>query len=381
MNGGYEVSLYGCQHDTSLTEKHISRHEYTLWSFVIILITLIASYPLFTGHLVVGHDIFFHFNRIEDIKDALLGGQFPVRIEGASAVGLGSPTGIFYPNLFMYIPAALRIIGFSPLVSYNAFSFLINLATAFIAWWSFAKLFSSSRIGAVAAMFHVSFLYRLMDMYSRSAIGESLAMIFLPLALIGLWLTLHRSPDYWPAVVLGFTGVLSSHVLSSVALLGASLAMAFVSFWRLFSWPTLKAIFKAALFTLLLNIWFYAPFYSFYKHIDFHMKQNSFGGSLDVYSFTWGCLADVHFLCGLLLIFLLAFFLGKCLYKKLRTTENVPLNLGFILMLGLSLLIVFATSESFPWLTVENIPFVGEHIKVMQFPFRFMMLASIPLSE
>ena len=69
---------------------------------LLVAATLVASAPaLLPGHNLVGHDILFHLNRIEGIKEGLLSGQFPVRLDVNCIRGYGMPTGIFYPSLFV----------------------------------------------------------------------------------------------------------------------------------------------------------------------------------------------------------------------------------------------------------------------------------------
>ena len=84
------------------------------------IFALLISIPLFSTELVIrGHDSGFHFMRMEGIYESLSGGQFPVRIVGYSFNTYGEMSGIFYPNLFFYIPALFRFCGLSMTLSYN----------------------------------------------------------------------------------------------------------------------------------------------------------------------------------------------------------------------------------------------------------------------
>lgn len=56
--------------------------------------------------------------------------------------------------------------------------------------------------------------YRLTNLYYRAALGESLAMVFLPLLLWGTYEIFYGQEKKWFLMVLGVTGVLESHVLS-----------------------------------------------------------------------------------------------------------------------------------------------------------------------
>ena len=41
---------------------------------------IFSSLPLFVTFMIKGHDVLFHLARIESIKDAMLAGEFPIKI-------------------------------------------------------------------------------------------------------------------------------------------------------------------------------------------------------------------------------------------------------------------------------------------------------------
>lgn len=196
------------------------------WLAALSLFTLAASLPLCSESFIEGHDILFHLLRIEGIAASLAGGDFPARLHSFAFNGYGVPTGYFYPDIFLYFPALLRLAGIPVAIAYNLYCFAINIITAAATCWAMTQLFRSVRLGSLAAIFYLGSLYRFVDIYSRAAVGEAAAMAFMPLALVGTSLTLFRSPRYWPSVVIGFTGVLSSHILSTFLLLLATVPAA-----------------------------------------------------------------------------------------------------------------------------------------------------------
>src|SRR5699024_9893493 len=106
-----------------------------------------ASYPLFTDFLTVGMDQEFHLRRIEGLFGALQSGQWPARISTQHFGGKGYATGVMYPELFLYFPAALRLAGASILFSWKALLFAINLGTAFSAYFCGRRLMNSRAAG------------------------------------------------------------------------------------------------------------------------------------------------------------------------------------------------------------------------------------------
>ncbi|MDR0838346.1 MAG: hypothetical protein LBN99_01740, partial [Oscillospiraceae bacterium] len=75
-----------------------------------ILTAVISTAPIARYALVNGHDLVFHLTRIEGVYEGLLSGQFPVRLNPTFLNGYGYADAIMYPTLFLYFPAALRLL-------------------------------------------------------------------------------------------------------------------------------------------------------------------------------------------------------------------------------------------------------------------------------
>lgn len=350
--------------------------EKIFWHSTLFLFSLLLSQPAFSTELITfGHDFLFHTYRIEGMAESLAGGQFPVRVVGKSLAGYGELSGVFYPDLFFYIPALLRLSGLSIFVAYNFLCVLINIATVSLTYWAFNRLLRSTKTAAICSMLYGGFMYRLIDLYVRSALGEAIAMAFMPLALISLWLMLNRSEKYWWATVVGFTGVLQSHILSSLLLVASSIVIALLSFKRLRQKEILLSTAKAAGFTALLNLWFYVPFADFYTRIDFHMKN-----ALKMSDIMSAHALDLEFF-GIMQCFVgwsmllipIVFIIWSLILKE-------PIRLNWFLMFGLGLLTLFASTKKFPWEFFESLPIIGQQLGVLQFPYRFITIGALAFS-
>lgn len=365
-----------------MTERVLNGKKFC--AAMITVAVFIVSVPLLSDSLIFGHDVIFHIQRIEGLKDGLLSGQFPVKLYGHFFKDYGYPVGYFYPDLFLYIPAIFRLLGFSMLFSYHVFLFIITVGTAFIAWYAFTKLFeyllegsneTAHVYGAVAAICYTGSLYRLIDLYVRSAVGESVAMCFFPLALISLFLLLKGKKASWIGLTIGVTGVLESHILSALMLFFAMLFMCLFFYKRVLDKDVLKQLFKAVLFIILLNLWFYAPFIGMYEIYDFHIKFDLKAASL-IYVFSWDKLFDYKFFIGILpfiAIALVCFSLKKL--KEHRRIFSAFLSCGILLM-G----ILFLISPLMDWQKVSIIPIIGEKLGVLQFSMRLMVFGSLLIS-
>lgn len=362
MDGGKQLSISRCL-------QPIHRKEICLWGVVLLVVALLTSWPLFlANHIFYGFDIAFHLGRIEGLKDALLSGQFPVRVNPFHLGGYGMPTDIFYPDFFLYFPALLRIAGVSLIACWKAYFVMINLLTVFASWWAFSAYLQSVRAGAVAAMVYEVFLFRLVMIYVASAAASPLAMAFLPGALIAIWLTLRRDASYWPAAVFFSTCILLSHIVTSVFLVVATIAMLLVSWKRLRLSEIRKAIVKSAAFVFLMNIWFYGPLWYFQRHMDYEMKSVTHR-EID-YNYIYH-LREMDFYMGSVILLVLAAVTAYIFLHRKQVQIKIK---EYILLLIGSAIIIIIVSRPWPW------HFIGHWAGLLQFPSRLTVFPMVFLA-
>ena len=329
------------------------------WGIAICVTAILVNFPnLSIHHLVTGNDLMFHLSRIEGIQEGLLSGQMPVRLNPFQLSGYGMPTSLFYPDLFLYVPALLRICGVSLITAWKAFLLLVSFLTAFASWWAFSTYTRSVRTGAIATLFYLVAFYRLLAMYISIGVGMLLGMAFLPAAMMAVWLTLRRKASYWPAVVLFATCILQSHIITSILFLGAVVVMTALSCWR-FRLPEGRwAAVEAAGFTAVLNLWFYLPMLYFHRHMDYLMKSVTHEGiQLVIYSFLE---ADCYIGSAMLALFFVVVLVA--FWKRWRFPATFWILI--VLSAGLILLMVSRT----PW---EG--WLGRVFSFLQFPNRFVL--------
>lgn len=113
--------------------------------------------------MVSGADLTYHLHRIEGVKDGLLTGQFPVRLEPRWVFDHGYANGIFYCNLLLYFPALLRMAGFTMTESYAFYCIGLSIATAAIAWYCFNGIFGDRIIGLVCSALYTLSIFRFLN--------------------------------------------------------------------------------------------------------------------------------------------------------------------------------------------------------------------------
>jgi len=351
------------------------KREMMTWAIILTACAIIISIPLFSSQVIWGPDLLFHLNRIEGVKEGLLAGQFPVRIHPFQIYGYGVPVGMFYPDLFLYIPAVFRIVGVPLELAYNIFLIILNIMTVYLTWYGYALLGKSIRIGAVSATLYISFWYIFINLYRRAALGETLAMVFFPLAVAMTLYILYDDAHKWPLAVFAYSGIIQSHILSSLFLLVVILTINIISWKQLLDASRRLAVLKIILFTFLINAWFIVPFIIFNQTMDINIKSNvSIFHEFDIdiislliIQLTWGILTFVSSILFLWLRF------------KTTLVGTVQMKRIAIYMFSGAIFCMYMATGSFPWRVIEAIPIINK-VAIVQLPIRFMEVASIGLS-
>ncbi|NLL79589.1 MAG: hypothetical protein GX234_07345 [Clostridiales bacterium] len=355
----------------------------------VVLVGLIASLPCFTDFVTEGHDLDYHLTRIEGLKEALACGQFPVRINPEFANGAGMASPILYPELFLYFPAVLRLLGVSLILSYHLFAAVMNLACAWAGYIAFRKLTGKRTLGVLMSALYTLSLYRLNNLYMRAAVGEWTGMIFLPLVIYGMYALFYEEKEKWGWGVLAFTFCLQGHLLTT------EMAIAFSCLFALVSWKQLKekgrlvTVAKAAAVTVLVNLWYIAPFLYFYSQSMGVAAEQQPLGQYSLYpeqlfaTFLYnrnmgeylGTTAGeipttVGGILGIgILFYLYAAYVRRSLTEKEKKAGNLLLLFG--------LLSLYMTTCYFPWELLQKIRLVDILAGVLQFPMRILAASTL----
>lgn len=344
--------------------------------------------PLLWGGVFDGHDMLFHLNRIEGIASGLRCGQFPVRIHASTLLGYGYAASEFYPELFLYIPAILRNMGVSLCASVRVFEAGINLLAALSCYVSAKAIFDSRRTAVGASVLYTLCVYRLVNLYTRATLGESLAMIFFPLIIWSLYEVLRRDDGKWPLLALGMTGVCMSHLLSTL------FSVLFCAIAAVFSLPKLMrekrrflSILKAAAITVLCCVWFYVPMMQYSgdgvsTSVVLDAQENvlqpggffvAFAGDMNAdipedFAYTIGVVPGLALLVGCALLLVRRYAQGKAAMDGKDRVALALCTLGAVALLG--------ATNAFPWEWVCSLrrPF-STFFKQIQFPWRLVGVA------
>ena len=159
---------------------------------LVILFSLFAIGPLLQpGYQWDAHDarhsVYFLFEFDQGIQDGI---PYP-RWQPDFAFGYGYPFFNIYGPLATYVAEAFYLLGLGYTGAVKIV-FALSIVASGLAMYGFVKRVLGRRPALVAAVAYMVIPYRLVDIYVRAALAESVAYVFVPLVLWGVWATLHR---------------------------------------------------------------------------------------------------------------------------------------------------------------------------------------------
>ncbi len=359
----------------SFLDKTISKKKNIV--LFLLVIAIISSITLFLiPNMSRGHDLAFHLSRISAIKDNLKLGIVGGYIYPNYLGGYGYGNGLFYPDLFLYIPAFFSYLGLSVITSYKLFLLLISFCSVG-AMYICVKGISKNKKSALISSFIYGFAsYRLIDMFTRAALGETLAFVFAPIIIYGMYEIIYGDYKKFYILTIGMSGLILSHLISTY-LIGIVLAiMCLVNIKKLFKEKKrILYLVLAALATVCLTAYFIFPMLEQMlsgKFIFNNLDETSklLERSLPIWSifieFPYHVLRKLWIPTGIGIGFIVL------IYYYFKNFKNYDKFTHFCFITAMIFLI--CATNIFPWNLFQNI------LSPIQFPWRFYFISVLLLS-
>lgn len=325
-------------------------------------------------------DTSYHLMRLQSICDGLRGGQFPVKIYPNTLNGYGYASPLFYPDLFLYLPASWMLCGMELGLAYCCFLLLLSFGGTFFFYLFAKKICKKTFYAVVAAGLYLAGNYTYSVFFYMNAVGQASAACFSPLLLLGIYNMLREDFSKPWLILLGVLGITFSHTISLFLWGIALVVIVLVCFRKCILRPVWwKKVGIMIVLYLGISSAYFFPFAEQFFTTDFYQAVSPWaklsqqatyilaifirGGDAPLTS------RVVEYSIGMLvpLSFLLRFFVRK--------GESNRRRLFFVdLMIGAVLLSQLLASSLFPWKFFENTIF-----NAIQFPSRILMLTA-PLS-
>lgn len=365
--------------------------------FLLCATWIIASMPLLVNYMIRGFDFNFHMMRIEGLAKGIMEGQIPVRIQSGWLNDYGYAVSVMYGDILLYLPAFLRIGGFTLQAAYKVYVMAIAAVTVATAYICAKRIGGSMWLGVLGSMMYTLSVYRMVNVYTRAAVGEYTAMAFLPLVFLGLYLLLHTEEKRraFLCLLAGYTLILQSHLLTfemTVVFSGIYCLLHFHTFMK-----KLPLLVGTALLTILLNLGFLVPFadymltqslwirggvadnmqgHGLFLPQLFQIFGNTLQGS---YNVSDGIKSDLWLGPGIAVTLIVILFAWEYLvYRRQLKKRMSSRQWGEQCRLfGMLVLALWMSTYVFPWRAIGKLPLIGTYIVSYQFAWRFLAIVSV----
>ena len=226
----------------------------------ILVLALITSIPAFAfPGIRSGHDTYFHLSRISAVADNIKELNFFKGVYSGYINDYGYANGLFYPDIFLYIPALFVVLGVNVIFAYKIFLFIINFFSILFIYKVIKGISKNNYASILGSIVYAFSAYRLVDMYQRSALGETLAFVFIPLIIYGIYEIVFEDKKKFYILTLGMSGLILSHVVSTYIIGILLFVFCLINIKQLLKEKRILYLILAALMTLLITSFFLMP--------------------------------------------------------------------------------------------------------------------------
>lgn len=211
-----------------------------------------------------GHDLWYHLYRIGAMAVELEKSPWniPIRILSDTFNGYGYGAALYYGDIFLYIPAVLVVCGMNIVMAYKIFSVMMWLGCFGISYYT-GKILGGKKENCLLLAYMYTFSASfILNVFVRSAVGEALAMIFLPLVFGSYFCLLYKEQTKYKFVVLlalSMTAIALSHMISLMWTAVILIIWSLMEWKRVFNRRKWIEIIKAALLMTCLSASFLFP--------------------------------------------------------------------------------------------------------------------------
>ncbi|GKT03792.1 hypothetical protein [Furfurilactobacillus entadae] len=208
-----------------------------LWVTFILAALAIELPFLLNNHLFGGWDQQFHVNRIEELYLSAKHGVWHNAISTYTFKGSGLGIQIFYPYVFLYPYALLRLIGIPGITALYLGNVFYIVLSAWVCYWcmrTFLRLRGAQRPELGAWFFSMLYNvagYMVFNDTVRFDLPESQSMTWYVILFLGLYMTLTKQRRGWLLTTLGAVLLVYTHVLSALLAAGIVVLVLIIA-WR-----------------------------------------------------------------------------------------------------------------------------------------------------
>ena len=349
------------------------KNKRSIHYIIIVIIGLLTSIPFLWLQIKSMDDGYIHLLRLIGLDNAIDKGTFPFLVFPYFCNNWGYSMTAFYPPIVTYIPYFLGILLGNFAYGLKLFATLTTVLSGIFMYNFIFEVTKKKGIALFSAIIYMIFPYKLEDLYTRYAIGEFTAFVFMPIVFQGLYNLIKGDKKRHYYIAIGATGLLLTHTIST------EYTAIFCLIYILFNLKSflkkdviIKCIINVA-FILLMSTLFILPMLEFINQAEYSifspLVMGTNGESVFLNTIEpWQLLTNseeekISFVIGIPIILMLlsGLFAYRKLDKKFKDFYVTSLILGIIS--------IMMSTKLFPW------GIMPDFLCTIQFPWRMIGFA------
>ena len=242
--------------------KNIIENKWTHY-IIIAIIGLLISIPMLNMQIIETHDGSIHLLRIIGLNNSMKNSEFPFLIAPYYCRDFGYSMSAIYPQLVTYIPFLFAMITKSFNLGLKIFA-MLTIPISGICMYNFTKETTKRKdISFLSAIIYMTFPYRFEDIFTRYAIGEFTAFIFLPIVFHGLYNLINGDRKKHFYIAIGAIGLILSHTITTIYTAIFCVIYIIYNFKKFWDKDVIKKCIVNVIFILLVSSLFIVPLFEY----------------------------------------------------------------------------------------------------------------------
>lgn len=348
---------------------------------IIIMLGILICMPLFRMTLNKYNEFRIHIGRVVSIREVLKDGIFPPYISYKHMNNFGYALNIFYGVLTTYIPILISLITGSCILALKLFTILVVILSG-ITMYKFAYEITNRKLPSlITALVYMAAPYKFCDIYSRNAVGEYTAFVFIPMVFQGIYQLLNDNKKGNYYLVIGASLLVLSHTITTIYTVIFAILFLLFNFKKLKNKTVWKYFIIDGLLIIILTAFYMVPILEHKMAAKYVIYDEDRMGTSGVYVYTdentnnplqWFMLetrTGLNFSFGVVITILIisTIFTYKHLDKKLKDIYGTCWILSIISLI--------MCTKIFPWMIMP------QFLTIIQFAWRingfFILFISI----
>ncbi len=282
----------------NILSRIATHRKYHFPVFFIVLLLLSFAMIIVYQPLCPGQDFFFHYRRFQALMDGLRDSPFLIYLDYSAIEGYGYFAKAFYPDVILIPFAAIGNLTNAEF-GYMSMIFTMTVLCGVFTYIAIDKIFKSTFVASMGAILFTFCIYRLLDVYHRTALGEALSFTFIPIVFWGLHEIINGNYKKWYILTIGYSLLIFTHVISTVLMFFTMLILLAIYYKPLIKEP--KRMFYlviAGLATLVITCYYLLPMFEQMASDTFYyngrnMMAKAGDMTMDFHWILWGMFTGI----------------------------------------------------------------------------------------